>query len=224
MRTDYSMNEALPADTEAVIEAEETFRELELRKVLYESAIEKRDRGMVIDAIKIILLGWNWRAYNNAPITNAEFDRQIGEFVEANNDLLSYLEDEELTLETVEFSESVGGEAIEEHISTSFDYLLGQTAIGRTGASKTFHMFYPKVFMMWDTAIVEAYHHQGAPRHWKEDRGKGEHANGGGDCYMAFLKETQEFIRTELELSQFDGESPAKVMDEFNYATHTFDS
>lgn len=218
------MNEALPGDTEKVKQAEQTFRELELRKVLYESAIEKRESGRIVDAIKIILLGWNWRAYNNAPLTNAEFDNQIGEFVEANEDFLRYLEDEELTLETIEFGEVFGGEAIEEHISNSFNYLLDLTAIGRTGASKTFHMFYPDVFMMWDTAIVKAYHKKGAPRHWMENRGKGEHTNGTGECYVAFLKETQDFIRTELDLSQFEGKSPAKVMDEFNYATHTFES
>jgi len=82
-------------------------------------------------------------------------------------------------------------------------------------------MLYPQVFMMWDTAIIEAYHREGESRHWRADSGRGLHVRGGGECYSMFLNETQDFTRSDLDTDRFSGKSPAKVMDEYNYAKYT---
>jgi hypothetical protein len=121
----------------------------------------------------------------------------------------------------VDFQYSLDGTSVENCIIENFNAVIENEAVSSTGASKAYHMLYPRVFMMWDTAIIEAYHQEGESRHWTSGAGQGLHASGEGECYLAFLKETQDFIRSELNMDRFPEKSPAKVMDEYNYAKYT---
>lgn len=219
-----TLNSALPDDTDAVLRYSQRFKDHELRKVLYEVAHQKRAVGELRDAIKIILLGWNWRAYAGTDISNADLDQQIDGFIEANNRLVEYLARRGHTLESVDFQTSVNDIPIGTHIVQNFNEALQLEAVSSTGASKAFHILYPPVFMMWDAGIIEVYHREGESLHWKAGAGKGIHTRGKGECYLAFLKETQDSIQSELDMDQFPDKTPAKIMDEYNYAKYTLDS
>lgn len=215
------MNSALPSDSTEVKQYVRQFEDHELRKVLYDAARQKRANGEIRDAIKIVLLGWNWRAYNDTDLSNEDLNRQVEGFIESNRRLLDYLASAGHTLETINLEHSFGGTSLEEHMVKEFNDFLDNPAIGYTGASKAFHMLYPAVFMMWDQAIKDAYHQEGEPRHRKASAGKGEHTSGTGECYVVFLKEIKEFVESELDMKQFSNKTPAKVMDEYNYAKYT---
>lgn len=215
------MNKALPTDTNEVLKNTRRFEENELRKVLYSVARQKRESGDIRDAIKIILLGWNWRSYAGSDISNEQINQQIEKFIKSQEQLIEYFVNSDQTLETIEFDRGVGGTPIDEHIINGFNELLENKAIGTTGASKAFHMLYPTVFMMWDKAITEEYHREGEPLHWESGANRGEHKRGEGECYVNFLKETQQFVETTLDMDRFRGKTPAKVMDEYNYAKYT---
>lgn len=215
------MNSALPCDTAEVEQYSSKFEDHELRKILYKIASLQRSNGEIRDSIKIVLLGWNWRAYNNTDLTNSDLNDQIEEFIRTNQKLLDYLAGAGHTLETVDFSKSVDGSSVGEHVLVGFSKLYEMEAIGSTGASKAFHMLYPPVFMMWDRAIIERYHRRGESSHQEAGTGKGKHAKGQGECYLEFLKETQHFVQTKLNMAVFPNKTPAKVMDEYNYAKYT---
>lgn len=220
------MNSALPKNTIEVRERISDFKEKELRKVFYDIAKEYREEYRddrenfepLIKSIKIILLGWNWRAYAGEDISNEELHSQIRDFIVSNKSLLELLESSEKTLESTDFQKRLGNKRLRKHIEDFFNSLKKEDAIGSTGASKFLHMFYPEVFMMWDGSIISEYHKEKEKNHWKK------HSSGSGECYAEFLDETQEFIREKLDLEKLGRNNPAKVMDEYNYAKHTLDN
>lgn len=211
-------NPALPKNVKKINEFKEKFKKYELRKILYDIAIEKREAKIeeeIQKAIKILLLGWNWRAYAVTHITNKEFTDQIKKFIESNRGMLYFLENKNKTLKNISFEEPVKGRIIKDWIKEEFDKLCKEKAIGPTGASKIFHMFFPKVFMMWDEKIKNKYHKANHSR---------RHKKGSGKCYFAFLEETQKFIREYRNAEIFRKENPVKVMDEYNYSRHTLEN
>lgn len=217
------MNSALPPSTQEIKSYQKKFREHELRKVLYEVALEKRQNGEIEKAIKIILLGWNWRAYAGRNISNSELDQQIGHFISKIRPLLSRLEKEDIDLKNIDFDQEIDGQSVAEHISDGYNELLKQERINATGASKAMHMLHPTTFMMWDDAIMDAYHKEGEGNHWNAGSHQGHHTRGDGECYLAFLGETQEFIIETTDFGEEFGKDPAKVMDEYNYAKYTLE-
>jgi len=121
-------------------------------------------------------------------------------------------------LRTIDFEVYVGDKKIGDWIAEGFDELCEEKAIGYTGASKLFHMFFPNVFMMWDRKIIDTYHGDGEENHWRK------HTNGGGNCYLVFLKETQSFIRKYVKKRELEEKNLVKIMDEYNYAKYTLSS
>jgi len=108
--------------------------------------------------------------------------------------------------------------------SDLYEKLSKYESIGRTGASKVLHMMVPKVFVMWDDNICDAYHllHSG-------------HKAQEGTCYRQFITTSNEIAdsvlskTSEEELSikhpsfQVSGfkKTLAKMIDECNYARFT---
>jgi len=110
------MNSALPDSTDEVKRYSEEFEKKELRKVFYELAEQKRENGKIRDAIKIVLLGWNWRAYAGTNISNAELDRQTETFIESNQPLLKHFDGSGHTLASVDFQYSLNGTTVAQRI------------------------------------------------------------------------------------------------------------
>ena len=134
------MNSALPSDTAEVKQRSDEFEANELRKILYEVARQRRSNGEIRNAIKIVLLGWNWRAYAGSDVTNAVLNEQIDGFIHRNKRFLEYLASSGHSLESLDFQKSIDGIQISERIVEGFNRLLAEEAISSTGASKAFHM------------------------------------------------------------------------------------
>lgn len=208
-------NDALPDDMDDLKVKIEEYGGHETRKILYDIALEKREKGeddesLVRDAIKIILLGWNWRAYAGKGISNDDLNRQIENFLTRNRSLRRYLNERDAKLETLNFKEQIGDKSVEEMIAEEFNYLTENLrGVGTTGASKMFHMFYPQVFMMWDTKIRKKY--------GKKTTGEG---------YVSFLKDNQGFIQNNtVALNKaYPTTNHVKLMDEYNFAAHSLDT
>lgn len=216
------LNSALPKNTQQVIENVEKFRKHELRKILYEISRNYRKNKEIKKAIKILLVGWNWRAYAGADVSNNDLNRQIEKFLKVNRELHQFLKKSDASLKNINFEERIHGKKIRTWIANGFDNLRKEDAIGSTGASKVFHIFFPEVFMMWDRKIIKNYHNKSSKLHWRK------HKKGSGHCYSIFLMESQKFINSRLDLKEFEKqverreyENPSKIMDEYNYGRFT---
>lgn len=194
----------------------EEYRRHATRKILYDVALEKREKGkeegdekLVRDAIKIVLLGWNWRAYARVSISNDELNEQIEEFLDRTLPLRRYLKEKDARLETIDFGQQMGAKTLEQWIIDEFNYLKEYKGVRTIGASKMLHMFYPSVFMMWDGDIITAYD--------KKKTGKG---------YFSFLKDHQGFIKRNVDALHklYPDENHVKIMDEYNFAAHSLDT
>jgi len=209
------MNKALPKSTEEIRKCLKDFHSQELRRILYDIALEQREKGNLNKAIKVILLTWNWRAYAGSGVTDSQLDNQVNRFLENNKELIEHLKKENMGLRNINFNTKLKEESIGQYIVDNFNEFCKEKAIGSTGASKAFHMLHPKVFMMWDDRIVNQYHKKEAEPHWRK------HKKGKGKCYLTFLKEIQKFIKKKLDSNKFPDKDPTKIMDEYNYAKYT---
>jgi len=116
---------------------------------------------------------------------------------------------------------------LKETIKRIFLEFSSKRSIGFTGASKILHVLNPFVFMMWDNNIRSAYHKLHTDNH----------KLGSPECYLEFLRQSQEIIKTILNKRSEDDiwsdhltfidkdfmmafsfrESMLKMLDECNY-------
>lgn len=75
-----------------------------------------------------------------------------------------------------------------EDIKSIFLEFSSKRSIGFTGASKVLHLLNPHLFMMWDASIRKAYH----------KLHKRCHKEGDEECYLEFLKQSQEIVEAIL--------------------------
>jgi hypothetical protein len=180
-----------------------------------------------VAGVFVLIFSWN-RFYYTPPSPGRRkpievLDRHIKEFektLETEEKYLSALKDK--SLENVNFDEklpqlkSTVGSAII-HLFSRFGEFLGST-----GASKALHLLLPKLIVLWDTQI-------------REDYGVGA----GADDFLKFQKmmrqlldnaiadfmikqkvKREEAIQGILRLRYgTENKSPAKLLDEFNWAT-----
>lgn len=78
------------------------------------------------------------------------------------------------TLENCDFDQ----QGLKDSIVTIYASLTKIHGFSDTGVSKIMHVMNDGLFVMWDKAIRENYHHKGK-------------FPSGGDCYLNFLKEMQ---------------------------------
>jgi len=77
---------------------------------------------------------------------------------------------------------------LEETVKKIFLEFSLKRSIEFTGASKILHVLNPSVFMMWDSSIRDAYHKLHT----------NNHKLGSPECYLEFLKQSQEIIKAIL--------------------------
>ena len=74
-----------------------------------------------------------------------------------------------------------------------FSIFSSKPSLEYTGASKVLHIINPEIFMMWDASIRDTYHKLHKDKNHKIE-----------DCYLEFLKQSQEIINCILTTSNED--------------------
>jgi hypothetical protein len=204
------------------------FHEEELRDIAYVVSrnIISRDPSnisFILAGAKIIIITWNAVRFQRLP-------KEVRDNLE--NDILeaymkTRLELEKLKGERLE-NLHLNDDELKETIKRIFLEFSSKKSIEFTGASKILHVLNPFVFMMWDNSIRDAYHKLHT----------NNHKSGSPECYLEFLKQSQEIIKTILckrseddiwnaHLTFIDKdfmmtfsfrESMLKMLDECNYA------
>jgi len=203
------------------------FHEGEQRDIAYVVSrnVVSRDPSnisFILAGAKVIIITWNAVRFQRLP-------KEVRDNLE--NDILeaymkTKLELEKLKGEILENLNLNDGE-LKETIKRIFLEFSSKKSIEFTGASKILHMLNPFVFMMWDNNIRSAYHKLHT----------GNHKSGSPECYLEFLKQSQEIIKTILSKRSEDDiwsnhltfidkdfmtafslrESMLKMLDECNY-------
>jgi hypothetical protein len=178
--------------------------------------------SFVLAGAKIIIITWN--AVRFQRLSKEVRDKSENDILEAYTK--TELELEKLRgerLENLNLNDGEFGETIK-RIFLEFSL---KKSIGFTGASKILHVLNPFVFMMWDNNIRNAYHELHVE----------DHKSGSPECYLEFLKQSQEIIKTILSRRSEDDiwsdhltfidkdfimafsfrESMLKMLDECNY-------
>lgn len=170
----------------------ETFTEKELRWDYYPMFCKLMDKGCEIEAFMFILSTWNFARFRYAM---KEFDLDSFEAtIKKLGPIFQKMQHEDFAKMDID---KYAGE-----IKTIYKALSGIKGIETTGAPKLMHLKLPKVFVMWDRYIRNAYGYK----------------NGDGDDYISFLKEMQnKFSDWEVPLDR----TLAKAIDEHNYKTYT---
>ena len=140
--------------------------------------------NFVLASAVIIITTWNTARFQRLP-------REVK--VKLKNDIIdAYMKTKEeleklrgKRLESLNLNDS----EIRETIKKIFQEFSSKKSIDSTGASKILHILNPCVFMMWDRGIREAYH----KLHNKD------HKVGDSECYLEFLKQSQEIIKGILQ-------------------------
>jgi hypothetical protein len=203
------------------------FHEEELRDIAYVVSrnVISRDPSnisFILAGAKIIIITWNAVRFQRLP--KEVRDNLENDITEAYTK--TKLELEKLKGERLENLNLNDGE-LEETIKRIFLEFSSKKSIEFTGASKILHVLNPFAFMMWDNNIRSAYHKLHT----------GNHKSGSPECYLEFLKQSQEIIKTILSKRSEDDiwsnhltfidkdfmtafsfrESMLKMLDECNY-------
>jgi len=139
--------------------------------------------SFILAGTKLIIITWNALRLQRLP-------KGVRESLE--NDIREAYTESKLNLEKIKGERlenlSLSDDELKKTIKRIFQEFSSKKSIGFTGASKILHLLNPYLFMMWDYNIREAYH----KLHTKN------HELGDPDCYLEFLKQSQEIIRTIL--------------------------
>jgi hypothetical protein len=115
-----------------------------MRSALYYRALNLIAAGFVVDAHILILATWNFARFRYAM---TQFDLPAYEqTVEKLTRDLAPLRDEDLM--------SVNFDLNRNMVVSAFDQLARFSGIEYTGAAKILHLLMPRVFVMWDRAIM----------------------------------------------------------------------
>jgi hypothetical protein len=214
-------------DPKKFLEYCKKYHEKEQRDVAYvvsRNVISKdpSNTSFILAGAKLIIITWN--AIRFQKLRKEVRDELENDIFEAYTKTKLDLEKlREKRLENLNLNES----ELKETIKKIFLVFSSKKSIEFTGASKILHVLNPYVFMMWDSSIREAYH----KLHTKN------HELRSPDCYLEFLKQSQEIIRTILSKRSEDDiwndhltfvdkdfmaafsfkESMLKMLDECNY-------
>jgi hypothetical protein len=168
------------------------FHESEPRDIAYvvSASIVSKDPGdinFILAGAKIIIMTWNVASYQKLRRdVKLRLEKDIVDaYEESREDLKSF---RGRRLENIDLDDN----NIKDAIKNIFLNFSTKTSIGSTGASKILHLINPHVFMMWDARIREAYHtlHVGHGLYGKNQKI--------AECYLEFLKQSQEIIKTLL--------------------------
>jgi hypothetical protein len=168
------------------------FHESEPRDIAYvvSASIVSKDPdniNFILAGSRIIIMTWNIVIYQKLPRdVKLRLEKDILDaYEESREDLKSF---RGRRLENIDLDDN----NIEDAIKNIFLKFSTKASIGSTGASKILHLINPHVFMMWDTKIKKAYHklHK---RHRSYDENQKT-----AECYLEFLKQSQEIIKTLL--------------------------
>jgi hypothetical protein len=203
------------------------FHEEELRDIAYVVSrnVISRDPSnisFILAGAKVIIITWNMVRFQRLP-------KEVRDNLE--NDILeaymkTRLELEKLKGERLE-NLHLNDDELRETIKRIFLEFSSKRSIRFTGASKILHVLNPFVFMMWDNNIRSAYHKLHTDNH----------KLGSPECYLEFLRQSQEIIKTILNKRSEDDiwsdhltfidkdfmmafsfrESMLKMLDECNY-------
>jgi hypothetical protein len=131
----------------------------------------------------IFIKTWNLARFQRLPTeVKANLENDILEAYKKSKEKLEELKGKRL--ECLDLSDNKLGE----NIKSIFSVFSSKESIGFTGASKILHLLNPYVFMMWDIRIRNAYH----SLHGKN------HKVGDSECYLEFLKQSQQTIKAIL--------------------------
>ena len=214
-------------DPEKFLEYCKKFHEEEPRDIAYVVSrnVVSRDPSnisFILAGAKIIIITWN--AVRFQRLSKEVRDNLENDILEAYTK--TKLELKKLKGERLENLNLNDGE-LEETIKRIFLEFSSKKSIEFTGASKILHVLNPFVFMMWDNNIRNAYHKLHIDNH----------KSGSSECYLEFLKQSQEIIKTILSKRSEDDiwsnhltfidkdfmmafsfrESMLKMLDECNY-------
>lgn len=169
-----------------------TFTKKDLRWDYYPMFLKLMDKGCEIEAYLFILATWNFACFRYAM---KEFDLDV--FVAKVNKLAPLFE----RMNSEDFA-SMDIDKYSIEIKTIFKTLADIKGIQLTGAPKLMHLKLPRVFVMWDSYIRDAY----------------GYVNGNADDYVCFLKEMQgKFSGRKVPADR----TLAKAIDEHNYKRYT---
>jgi hypothetical protein len=218
-------------DPKKFLEYCKKYHEKEQRDIAYvvsRNVISKDPSNInfILASAKLIIITWNAAGFQR-------LKKEIKDNLE--NDILEAYTKTRLDLEKLKGKRlenlNLNGDELKETIKKIFQEFSSKKSIGPTGASKILHVLNPYLFMMWDRKIREAYHKLRAKNH----------ELGGPDCYLEFLKQSQEIIKTILSKRSEDDiwndhltfidkdfmaafsfkESMLKMLDECNYIRFT---
>jgi hypothetical protein len=207
------------------------YHEEEPRDIAYvlSSSIVSRDptnTSFILAGAKLIIITWNAAGFQRLSRENkADLENDILKAYKKTETKLKELKGERLELLNLNDAQLKGG------IKSIFLEFSSKKSIGLTGASKILHILNPHVFMMWDANIRNAYH----KLHSKS------HKVGDGECYLEFLRQSQEIIKAILSKKSEDDlwrehltfvdkefmkafsfkETTLKMLDEYNYVRFT---
>lgn len=150
------------------------------------------DKGCEIEAFVFILSTWNFARFR---YVMREFDLDaFTKVVKQLDHFFQKMQHEDF--KTMNFNEYAG------EIKHIFKTLADIKGIEATGTPKLMHLKLPKVFVMWDRYIREAYGYN----------------KGDADDYVAFLKDMQQrFANSKVDSNR----TLAKLIDEHNYKKFT---
>lgn len=169
-----------------------TFIEKESRWDYYPMFRKLMDKGCEIEAYLFILATWNFARFRYA-MKEFDLDGFIGK-INKLAPLFQRMKKEDFARMDIDKFAS--------EIKDIFDTLSHIKGIETTGAPKLMHLKLPKVFVMWDRHIRNAYGYK----------------KGDSEEYIAFLKKMQkEFSDCEAP----EGRTLAKAIDEHNYSMYT---
>jgi len=162
------------------------FHEEEPRDIAYVVSrnVVSRDPSnisFILAGAKVIIITWNAVRFQRLP-------KEVRDNLE--NDITEAYMKTKLELEKLkgERLENLNDGELKETIKRIFLEFSSKKSIEFTGASKILHVLNPFVFMMWDNNIRNAYHMLHTDNH----------KSGSPECYLEFLKQSKEIIKTIL--------------------------
>jgi hypothetical protein len=214
-------------DPKKFIEYCKKFHEKEQRDIAYvvsRNVISKDPSNInfILAGAKLIIITWNAIRFQRLP--KGVRDNLENDILEAY--MKTKLDLEKLRGERLE-NLNLNDDELKKTIMKIFLEFSSKKSIEFTGASKILHVLNPYVFMMWDSSIRNAYHKLHA----------NNHNPASPDCYLEFLKQSQEIIKSVLSKRSEDDiwndhltfidkdfmaafsfkESTLKMLDECNY-------
>jgi len=171
------------------------YHEVEQRDVPYvlSNSTVSRDPtniSFILAGAKLIIITWNvqhFKGYQGV-LRKASLENDIVQAYNATAGKLGKLRGKRL--EQLDLNDT----QLRDDIKNIFKEFSSRKSIGSTGASKILHVLNPHVFMMWDVSIRDAYH----KLHNKN------HKVGYEECYLEFLKQSQEIIKAILSKNSED--------------------